>query len=69
MRKKKFFNSAKELDDKIAQNFETIGGHCPDKKDLQKTDKSKSKCDPQPPTIAGLALHLGFNSRQAKIMS
>lgn len=63
MSKKKYpFHSVTELDQLIEQYFNSITSEGAPKK-RTKTDNTKTKPD-EHPTIAGLAFHLGFNSRE-----
>jgi len=71
-RKIHLFTSADELDDLITQYFIYIDGeyHLEQKeiKNAKGTEITEQKIwtrEPEPATIAGLALYLGFNSRQA----
>ena len=70
-RRKYKFASADELNSLITQYFEHIKGLYHDEDKPGKTASSKTAkqkiCDrePEPATFAGLALFLGFNSRQA----
>ncbi|HTD40691.1 MAG TPA: terminase small subunit [Mucilaginibacter sp.] len=57
----KYFKSAKKLDEQIGQYFKDITDP-PDDKNQVKANKPKTETDFS--TIAGLALHLGFSSRQ-----
>ncbi|MDB5145315.1 MAG: hypothetical protein JWQ66_4028 [Mucilaginibacter sp.] len=67
------FSSARELDDLIAQYFTWIDGEYHlEQKDAKATKANTNTTEqkiwdrePEPATIAGLALHLGFSSRQA----
>jgi hypothetical protein len=72
MNKKKYkFTTADELDVLIAQYFEHIKGVSHQEERPGKTVKSKPvkvtvwDREPEPATVAGLALYLGFSSRQA----
>jgi hypothetical protein len=57
----KYFKSAKKLDELISQYFDTAAGSAATKKQVK--DK-KAKQETNFLTFAGLALHLGFSSRQ-----
>ena len=72
MTKKKYkFTTANELDALIAQYFEHIKGVSHQEERPGKTVRSKPVSvtvwdrEPEPATVAGLALYLGFSSRQA----
>ena len=71
-KKKHPFTTASELDDMIDQYFNDIEEkNIPDEEKIKNTEKAvapgqkPSKSKPQQITITGLALHLGFSSRQA----
>src|SRR5258708_7564435 len=71
MRKKTLFTKAKQLEDLIELYFkDTEAEDFPKENDSDSkpaTDAKKQKKEkaPEPFTIAGLSLHLGFNSKQA----
>lgn len=72
MTKKRLFTSAKALDALIAQYFAYIEGEYKVVQQEVKTTGGKIKKteekvwlrEPEPPILTGLALYLGFNSRQ-----
>jgi hypothetical protein len=71
-KKKHFFPSAQKLDDRINQYFNDIElKNAPEDEQINNTgkivnsEKKTSKSNSQQITITGLALHLGFSSRQA----
>jgi len=72
MTKKRLFASPKDLDALIARYFDYIEGEYQVVQQEAKATKAKTKNteekiwvrEPEPPTLTGLALYLGFNSRQ-----
>lgn len=72
MTKKRLFASPKALDALIAQYFEYIEGEYQlvqqEAKStggkIKKTEEKVWLREPEPPTLTGLALYLGFNSKQ-----
>ncbi len=72
MTKKRLFASPKALDALIAQYFEYIEGEYQLVQQevkgaggkIKKTEEKVWLREPEPPTLTGLALYLGFNSKQ-----
>lgn len=72
-RKTNLFASANELDDLITQYFNWTAGEYHMEQSKEKTQKAKAEAteqkvydrEPEPATITGLALYLGFSSRKA----
>ncbi|HVS93989.1 MAG TPA: hypothetical protein VHE59_18265 [Mucilaginibacter sp.] len=71
-RKYKLFDSAIKLTELIDQYFEYVKGEFQPAAEQSEPMKTKSKStveklcirEPEPPTLAGLILYLGFNSRE-----
>ncbi|HVW14939.1 MAG TPA: hypothetical protein VHB54_13980 [Mucilaginibacter sp.] len=68
----KLFDSAIKLNELVDQYFEYVKGEYQPATEQPKPGKAKSKStvekicvrEPEPPTLAGLILYLGFNSRE-----